>query len=108
MLLHSIKEPFDDENYITELKFDGIRLILSKFDNQIKLYTRHNNEVTSKFPELLDLDIPDGTVLDGEVIVAAPGGAPDFEAVMERFMSKNQPIRLFTVSLMLFTKTVSQ
>lgn len=37
MLLHSIKEPFDDENYITELKFDGIRLILSKFDNQIKL-----------------------------------------------------------------------
>ncbi|MGG0053002.1 ATP-dependent DNA ligase, partial [Bacillus atrophaeus] len=60
MLLHSIKEPelFDDENYITELKFDGIRLIFSKFDNQIKLYTRHNNEVTNKFPELLDLDIP--------------------------------------------------
>ncbi|MCY9457254.1 ATP-dependent DNA ligase, partial [Bacillus inaquosorum] len=88
MLLHSIKEPFDDKNYITELKFDGIRLILTKFVNQIKLYTRHNNEVTSKFPELLDLDIPDGTVLDGEVIVAAPDGAPDFEAVMERFMSK--------------------
>lgn len=88
MLLHSIKEPFDDESYITELKFDGIRLILSKFNNQIKLYTRHNNEVTNKFPELLDLDIPDGTVLDGEVIVAASGGAPDFEAVMERFMSK--------------------
>lgn len=88
MLLHSIKEPFDYENYITELKFDGIRLILSKFDNQIKLYTCHNNEVTSKFPELLDLDIPDGTVLDDEVIVAASGGAPDFEAVMERFMSK--------------------
>lgn len=89
MLLHSIKEPFEeDEDCITELKFDGIRLILSKFDNQIKLYTRHNNEVTSKFPELSDLDIPDGTVLDGEVIVAAPGGAPNFEAVMERFMSK--------------------
>lgn len=88
MLLHSIKEPFDDDGYITELKFDGIRLILSKFNDQIKLYTRHNNEVTSKFPELLDLDIPNGTVLDGEIIVAAPGGAPDFEAVMERFMSK--------------------
>ncbi|UJE04060.1 ATP-dependent DNA ligase [Bacillus subtilis] len=94
MLLHSIKEPFNDEYYITELKFDGIRLILSKFDNQIKLYTRHNNEVTSKFPELLDLDIPDGTVLDGEVIVAAPGGAPDFEAVMERFMSKKSALKI--------------
>lgn len=56
----------------------------------------------------MDLDIPDGTVLDGEVIVAASGGAPDFEAVMERFMSKNQLIILFTVSLMLSTKTVNQ
>lgn len=54
---------------------NGIRLILSKFDNQIKLYTRHNNVVTSKFPELLNLDISDGTVLEGEVIVAAAGGA---------------------------------
>lgn len=36
----------------------------------------------------MDLDIPDGTILDGEVIVAAPDGAPNFEAVMERFMSK--------------------
>ncbi len=88
MLLHSIKEPFDDDSYITELKFDGIRLILSKFNDQIKLYTRHNNEVTSKFPELLDLDIPNGTVLDGEVIVAARDGTADFEAMMERFMSK--------------------
>ncbi|MCP9283587.1 ATP-dependent DNA ligase [Bacillus safensis] len=88
MLLHSIKEPFNDDSYITELKFDGIRLILSKFNDQIKLFTRHNNEVTSKFPELLDLDIPNGTVLDGEVIVAARDGAADFEAMMERFMSK--------------------
>ncbi|MGE6627841.1 ATP-dependent DNA ligase [Bacillus pumilus] len=88
MLLHSIREPFDDDRYITELKFDGIRLILSKFKDQIKLYTRHNNEVTNKFPELLDLDIPNGTVLDGEVIVAAQDGAPNFEAIMERFMSK--------------------
>lgn len=88
MLLQSIKAPFDNDGYITELKFDGIRLILSKFNEQIKLYTRHNNEVTSKFPELLDLEIPNGTVLDGEVIVASPDGSPNFDAVMERFMSK--------------------
>lgn len=87
MLLHSIDEPFDDDSYISELKFDGIRLILSKFDNKIKLYSRHHNEVTTKFPELLDLDIPNGTVLDGEIIVINDKGVPDFEAVMERFMS---------------------
>jgi DNA ligase 1 len=89
MLLHKIDHPFDDDKYITELKLDGIRLILSKFNNTIKLYTRHNNEVTSKFPELLHLDIPDGTVLDGEIIVTDTHGRPDFEAMMERFQSRS-------------------
>ena len=64
---------------------DGIRLILSKFNGTIKLYTRHHNDVTSKFPELLNLDIPDGTILDGEIIVTDLEGKPDFEAMMERF-----------------------
>ncbi|MGG0878078.1 ATP-dependent DNA ligase [Bacillus inaquosorum] len=94
MLLESTKDPFDDDSYITELKFDGIRLELSKFNNQIKLYTRHKNEVSSKFPELLNLDVPDGTVLDGEVIVIGADGSPDFEAVMERFMSNKSPHKI--------------
>ena len=61
MPLHKTEQPFEDDNFITEL--DGIRLILSKFDDRIKLYTRHTNEVTKKFPELLQLDIQDGTIL---------------------------------------------
>nr|WP_251028856.1 ATP-dependent DNA ligase [Bacillus sp. ISL-18] len=51
------------------------------------MYSRHNNEITSKFPELHDLDIPPDTVLDGELIVSDMHGKPDFEAVMSRFMS---------------------
>jgi DNA ligase-1 len=88
MLLHKTEQPLEDDDFITELKLDGIRLILSKFDNQIKLYTRHNNMVTKKFPELLQLDIPDGTILDGEIIVTDQQGKPDFEAMFERFQSK--------------------
>jgi DNA ligase 1 len=38
MLLQKADKPFDDENYITELKLDGIRLIFSKLDNEA-LYT---------------------------------------------------------------------
>lgn len=94
MLLQKSEQPFDAADYITELKLDGIRLILSKFNNKIKLYTRHNNEVTSKFPELLDIDIPDGTVLDGEIIVPGPQGKPDFEAMMERFQSSRSSTKI--------------
>lgn len=70
MLLHKSIEPFDNRDYISELKLDGIRLIVSKIDDQIKLYTRHHNDVTALFPELHTIDIPDGTILDGEIIVS--------------------------------------
>lgn len=59
MLLHKSNEPFDDPDYISELKLDGIRLIVSKMDDQMKLYTRHHNDVTALFPELHSIDIPD-------------------------------------------------
>lgn len=88
MLLHKSDQPFDDDSYITELKLDGFRTIWTKFDNRVRIYTRHNNEITSMFPELVKLPLPDGTVLDGEIIVTDNDGKPDFEAVMERFKSK--------------------
>jgi DNA ligase 1 len=88
MLLHKLDKPFDSEDYITELKLDGIRLIYSVDDaGKVSLFSRHKNEITSKFPELHNLDIPPGTVLDGELIVSDNNGKPDFEAVMSRFMS---------------------
>lgn len=76
--------------YYSEMKLDGIRLLLSKFNGKTHLYTRHYNECTNKFPELTNLPIPDGTILDGEIIVTKDG-KPCFESMMERFMStKNQ------------------
>jgi DNA ligase-1 len=89
MLLQKNEQPFNDDTYLTELKLDGFRTIWTKFDDKVRIYTRHNNEITSKFPELTKLPIPDGTVLDGEIVVTDHQGRPDFEAVMERFMSKD-------------------
>lgn len=54
MLLHKFTPPFNDlpweeDRYISELKLDGFRLLLSKFDGKVNLYTRHNNNVTSNY-----------------------------------------------------------
>lgn len=92
MLLQKSECPFDTENtqdnlFITELKLDGFRTIWTKFDNKVKIYTRHKTEITSKFKELVNLPISNGTVLDGEIVVTDELGRPNFEAVMERFMS---------------------
>lgn len=90
MLLHKVDEPFDSADYITELKIDGIRLLYTKdLLGKVRLYTRPNNEVTNRFPELVSwgTSIQPGTVLDGELIVTDTKGKPDFERTMARFMS---------------------
>ncbi|UOE58243.1 ATP-dependent DNA ligase (plasmid) [Cytobacillus oceanisediminis] len=88
MLLHKADEPFDDSNYLAELKLDGIRFLYTvDLQGRVRMYTRHKTECTSRFPELQDLGLPPGTVLDGEIVVTDVQGKPDFEAMMQRFMS---------------------
>ncbi|WP_413025161.1 hypothetical protein [Paenibacillus taichungensis] len=90
MLLYKAKnnQPFDSSMHLTELKLDGIRLIID-YRDMVKIYTRHNNDVTAKFPELVEnIPIQKGTTLDGELIVTDSDGKPNFESIMERFMSK--------------------
>lgn len=93
MLLEDAKEPFEDERYIAELKLDGIRGIIS-VGERTRIYTRHHNEVTSRFPEIaaaVEAAIPKGTILDGELIVSDSEGKPDFEAMMRRFQRSRIP-----------------
>ncbi|WP_434510100.1 ATP-dependent DNA ligase [Desulfitobacterium sp. AusDCA] len=87
MLLQPIETPFDNSEWLSELKLDGIRLIYSNSEER-RLYTRHNNDVTIHFPEL-NFNLPKGLVLDGEMIKADGNGKPDFETLMSRFSVKN-------------------
>ncbi|MCB8818627.1 ATP-dependent DNA ligase [Desulfosporosinus shakirovi] len=101
MLLHKVEDPFDDDEWLSELKLDGIRFLYSSIDTT-KFYTRHGNEVTERFLELATNQVPKGTILDGEIIVSDENGKPDFETLMSRFhirnsrripiISKNKPV----------------
>ncbi|MCA9258541.1 MAG: ATP-dependent DNA ligase, partial [Planctomycetales bacterium] len=56
--------------WIAEWKWDGIRGQLIRRDNQSFLWTRGEESVLDRFPELVApaADLPDGVVLDGEVL----------------------------------------
>lgn len=93
MLLEKCEKPFDDERFIYQPKIDGHRLILSRISDQVRLYTRHNNDITRQYPELHNIPI-DGDVdivLDGEVARMDETGWIDFELIMERFHLKKDP-----------------
>ncbi|WP_322972554.1 ATP-dependent DNA ligase [Pseudalkalibacillus salsuginis] len=91
MLLQTSKKAFNDPDYIYEMKLDGFRGIFSQMNGTTTLYTRHNNIVTDRFPEFLNVPIKEDIVLDGEVVCFNPlTKQVDFEGVMERFLTKNK------------------
>ena len=57
--------------WIVEWKWDGIRAQLVKRAGQVWLWSRGEELVTERFPELaaMGAGLPDGTVLDGEIVV---------------------------------------
>jgi DNA ligase-1 len=59
------------EQWLVEWKWDGIRAQLVKRDGQLWVWSRGEELVTERFPELTVLadNLPDGTVIDGELVV---------------------------------------
>ncbi len=68
-----------------EPKFDGHRLVVLRSATDVSLQARSGRIVTSAFPDLAAaaLQLPAGTVLDGEVVVWH-GGRTDFALVQRR------------------------
>ncbi|SEB42870.1 DNA ligase-1 [Paenibacillus sp. GP183] len=55
---------------------------------RVKLFTRHQNDCTSHFPEFTAVHInATSAILDGEMIAFGADGKPDFELVMSQFQS---------------------
>jgi DNA ligase-1 len=69
--------PVDD--WMVEWKYDGIRGQIVKREGQVWVWSRGEELVTERFPEIVALaqPLPDGTVLDGEILVEKEEADPD-------------------------------
>src|SRR5438132_13389869 len=79
--------PKDDERWAYEMKWDGIRGLAFLHGGKLRLFTRNQNEVTRRYPELAGLATAlDGrdALLDGEIVGCDDDGKPRFEAIQQR------------------------
>ena len=66
----------DMGDWQVEWKYDGIRAQLVRRGGQNYLWSRGEDLITERFPELAGLSLPEGTVIDGEVLIWTTGDAP--------------------------------
>lgn len=78
--------------FFAEWKWDGIRCQLVKRDGAIALWSRGEELITDRFPELVDAaaTLPDGVVLDGEAIPLDEHGKPYPFALLQKRIGRKK------------------
>jgi bifunctional non-homologous end joining protein LigD len=91
MLAVPVDKPFDDKDWVFEVKWDGVRGIYIR-DKPAKiqgLQTRKGSTISHRYPEIIkDSDVviqcENSIVLDGELVVLNEEGQPDFQRHQQR------------------------
>jgi DNA ligase-1 len=86
--VHSLGEPHE---WQAEWKWDGIRGQIIKRNDEIFVWSRGEELMTEKFPEYNSLKalLPNGSVLDGEIIPSQNGKPLPFSLLQTRIGRKN-------------------
>jgi DNA ligase-1 len=80
------------DNFAVEYKLDGIRIQIHRKGNDVKIFSRHLKDITSHFPELVEIAkaIPvKSCILDGEAVGVDKNGRPlPFQILAKRTTRK--------------------
>ena len=97
-LAHQLDAPLEEfaarlaapEDWIVEWKYDGIRAQLVKRASQVWIWSRGEELVTERFPEVVAAAaaLPNGTVFDGELVVWKDGRVAPFNLLQQRIGRK--------------------
>ena len=83
LLLRSETLPDDPVRWLYELKMDGYRAVAYKTGGTVRLRSRNENDFTKRYPAVTRglANLPDETVIDGEVVALDADGRPSFNAL---------------------------
>lgn len=90
MLATLIDAPFEDDDWLFEIKWDGVRALAVCSDETV-LLSRNGNDVTATYPELQKLHqrlVAIDAIVDGEIVAMAQG-RPSFERLQSRINLQN-------------------
>jgi bifunctional non-homologous end joining protein LigD len=87
MLATLVEKAFNGEDWLFELKLDGMRAVVAKGGPKVEMWTRNAKSLTNRFPALASAvaDLPaDSAVLDGEIVALDEKGHAHFGLIQPR------------------------
>lgn len=80
----------DIKDFQIEWKWDGIRAQIIKRDGQVFIWSRGEELISERFPEIMTAAsrLPNGTVLDGEILAWSEGDVLPFAQLQQRIGRK--------------------
>jgi len=91
MLATLVDEPFDNENWVFEIKWDGYRAIASVVNGKIELYSRNNISFKERYTSVAQAlqDLNNDVVVDGEIVSLDENGFSRFQ-YLQNWQSEQQ------------------
>jgi bifunctional non-homologous end joining protein LigD len=87
MLATPVDDPFDDPEWLYEIKWDGYRAVVFVEHGKVRLVSRNQNDLTAQYPELHNLaKLVKGksAILDGEIVALDDEGRSSFSLMQQR------------------------
>jgi bifunctional non-homologous end joining protein LigD len=102
MLAKETDEPFDDKNWIYEIKWDGYRAIAEVGNGDVRLYSRNGNTFENSYPVVVNelKKIRADAVIDGEIVVLNDEGHPEFQLLQHYEENRHRPIQFYAFDIL--------
>ncbi len=102
MLAKETEDPFDDKDWLFEIKWDGYRAVTEKNKNNIALYSRNGITFEYTYPIVVEQlkIIEQNVVLDGEIVVLNDEGHPSFQFLQHYSENTDRPIQYHIFDLL--------
>jgi bifunctional non-homologous end joining protein LigD len=102
MLAEETVEPFDDKDWVFEIKWDGYRAIAEIEKGKVQLYSRNGNLFNNTYPIVVNelKKIKLNAVLDGEIVVTNEQGKPSFQLLQDYRNNIDKPIYYYVFDIL--------
>ena len=102
MLAKLIDEPFDDKDWVFEIKWDGYRGIAEIHENSIRFYSRNGLSLAERYPPISEslLKMNRRAILDGEIVVLDKNNRSDFQKLQQYEINPDLPLYYYVFDLL--------